>query len=457
MGPYLAVALAVCAWAAPASALVAVRSTDSGREFDLFGEHMVLQRDMNTPIWGTADPGEPVSVSIASQTHMTTADPQGKWRIELDPVPAGGPHVLTITGPSNTVVLDDILFGDVFLMAGQSNLMIKRQRDRQLAEYPDVRVFKRTWRDRPGGMPWTTGVQLHIDLGVPIGILQRCMRGSSGLIRTWMGPDAVNSTDPVVQEIVQSSDWGQSFEAVIRNVAGFGMKGLIWWQGESDTRSQANPGADYGQMLREVIRTYRVEWNQGDFPFFFLQEPLGGGYQPEMSTVEPLPQPPMVANLHGLMRNAYVESLSVPNTWMVTSGDLVSGLHPRDREGYKNRIVNTVLAKVYNHPITYAGPTYSSSSIEDGNKVRIKFRSGTATGLHARGGDLQGFEIFGQGQGAWANAVIEGDEVVVWADNVLNPTVVRYGYRIDYRFANLFNDAGMAAPTFQTTAQPHPE
>src|SRR5688572_28890143 len=139
VGSYLAVTLALCAWAAPALAIVAVRSEDKGRDFDIFGDHMVLQRDTNTPIWGTADPGELVTVTISGQTNKDTGSGDGTWRVELDPVPAGGPYEMTITGPSNEVVLTDILFGDVFLVAGQSNLMIKRQRPWQLEEYPDVR------------------------------------------------------------------------------------------------------------------------------------------------------------------------------------------------------------------------------------------------------------------------------------------------------------------------------
>jgi sialate O-acetylesterase len=457
-GPGLAALLTLCAWSAPAHALVALSTVDSGRVFDLFGDHMVLQRDTNTPVFGTASAGEQVTVTIGAQSKTTTGDSQGKWRVLLDPMPAGGPYDLTVSGPLNTVTITDVMLGDVFLMAGQSNLMIRRLRPAAMAEYPEVRVFKRTWRDRPGGTPFAVGRRLHRELGVPVGILQRGMRGSSGLIRTWLGPDAVNSPDLFIREITYSDDWGQSYHAVIGNVAGFAIKGVIWWQGEADMRRHKDPGLEYGLLLREVIRSWRVAWDQGLFPFLFLQQPVGGGYQPEQEVVDPLPEAPMAASPAGLMRQAYMETLSVENTQVITSGDLLDGLHPRDREAYALRIVNGVLARVYDYDITYAGPTYASSTIEAGGRVRIRFREGTARGLHAKGGDLQGFEIAGAGgEKVFANSVIEGEEVVVWSDGVPSPVLVRYGYAKDYTFANLHNDGDMAAPTFTTRARPFPE
>jgi sialate O-acetylesterase len=455
-GSILFAALALGTWTAPADACVELSQEEGGRPFDLFGKGMVLQRDTYVPVWGTADPDEPVTIKIASQVKSTVADSSGKWRVVLDPVPAGGPYLLVAVGAENTKYIPDVLFGDVYLMAGQSNLMIKRLRPGQMAEYPDVRVFKRTWEDRPGGIPWNFGRMLNTELGVPIGVLQRGMRGSSGLIRTWLGPDAVDSPEPVVRASVSgTSDWGQSYKAVIGNVAGFAIKGVVWWQGEADMRRQEDPGADYGEFLREVVRSWRVEWNQGPFPFLFLQEPVGGGLQPEQF-VSPLP--PLLENHPAaLMRQAYIDSLSVENTQVITSADLVDGLHPRGREGYCRRIVSAVLGRVYDHDISYAGPTFQSATVEPGGRIRIRFREGTALGLHARGGPLQGFVIIGGGKAAWGNAEIQGDEVVVWADNVPYPSYVRYGYALDYTFANLFNEAGMGAPTFVTTARPFPE
>jgi sialate O-acetylesterase len=447
----LAGALLAHALASPAGATVWIQGESGGRPVDLFGDHMVLQRDAPVPVWGRATSNQVVTVSVASQTKTTTASASGVWRLYLDPMPAGGPYELVVSCPDNTITLTDVMIGDVWLMAGQSNLMIKRLRPGDMAEYPDVRVFKRTWDERPGGIPWNFGRELNTELGVPIGVLQRGMRGSSGLARTWLGPDAVESTDPVVQAITATTDWGQSYEAVIRDVSGFAIKGVVWWQGEADSRRRENAGLEYGQILREIIRSWRSEWNQGPFPFLFLAEPVGGGYQPEQSEPGPLPPEPMLESRAGLMRQAYVDTLAVENTTLITSADLVDGLHPRDREGYCRRIVGAVLARVYDYGITYAGPTVESATIENGNKVRIKFREGTNSGMYARGGPLQGFEIAATGWKRFANAEIDGTDVIVWHDEILFPKFVRYGYALDFTFANLFNDADMAAPTFTVT------
>lgn len=425
-----------------------------GRSSRLFDSHMILQRDTIVPVWGKADPGEVVTVDIALQSKTTTADFNGDWRVELEPVPAGGPYEMTIYA-SNTIELDDILFGDVYVMAGQSNLMIKRPRSGDLAEFPNARVFKRTWNDRPGGMPFNFAKTMSAEHGVPVGVLQRCMRGSSGLSRTWFGPDLVTD-DPYIQEILDGGNCCESYETVIRQVAGYAVKAIIWWQGESDTRSKGSPGLAYSHHLPAIVQSWRDSWGQGDIPFLFMQEPVGAGYQAHQTEPDPRPSETETMRL-GEMRHAFIQSLSEPRTQVITSADLVPGLHPRDREGYLQRIKTAVLGFVWGEPITFAGPTFAGSSIESGNRVRIRFREGTADGLHARGGPLQGFWITDDGVSwSWAQSQIEGNEVVVWSNRIANPIEVRYGFHERYGYANLFNGAGMACPTFSTNASPHP-
>ena len=446
--------------ATPAAAVVETDFiVNGGLPTRLFTTHMILQRDQNAPVWGTADPGEHVSVTIDGQTKETDADGSGKWKVILDPRPAGGPHTMVIQGATNTLTYDDILYGDIWLMAGQSNLMIKRPFPGKLLEFPEARVFKRTWNDRPGGMTFGIAKVLNQDVGVPVGVLQCAMRGSSGLARTWMGPDIVNSTDPFIQDIYATGNYGQSYEMAIKPVVGLAIKGVIWWQGESDTRSRNDPGEEYAHVLPAIMQSWRTAWNRPDLPFLAVMEPVGGGMMAEDTIPEPLPDPNYTPQQSANMRQAFVRALKEPNYTIITNADLQSGLHPRDRDSYRDRIEVAVLARVYGEDIIYAGPTYAGKTIEDGNKVRIRFRDNTATGLQVRGGGtLQGFSISGDGLSfTWANAEIQGEEVVVWSDDVPSPTVVRYGYHKVYKFANLMNGAGMGAPTFTTDAEPYEE
>ena len=93
----------------------------------IFGSHMVLQRDQKDRVWGWADPGEEVTVKIATRAKTAKAGPDGSWQVMLDPMPAGGPHTLTIKG-KNTLKLDDVLVGEVWICSGQSNMQMVRRR-----------------------------------------------------------------------------------------------------------------------------------------------------------------------------------------------------------------------------------------------------------------------------------------------------------------------------------------
>lgn len=454
-GFFLLSALSFSALATPCGATVEmINGYDHGLPIRLFSSHMVLQRDSNDPVWGTADPGESVSVTIASQVKATVADAGGNWRVVLDPVPAGGPYEMVVQGSSNALTFTDILFGDVWVMAGQSNLMIKRPFPGVLAQYPNARAFKRTWFDRVGGIPFNFARVMNEELGVPVAVLQCTARGSSGLARTWIAPGAEMS-DPVIADIIATGNYGQSYAASVERVAGFAIKGFIWWQGESDTRSRNDPGEEYAHVLPAVVESWRSTWQNPSLPFLFMMEPVGNGMQAEQTVPDSLPDANYTPQQSANMRQAFIRALRVENTQVITNADLVSGLHPRDREGYLRRIQTAVLGFVYGEPLIFAGPTYQGMSIESGNHVRIRFRPGTATGLEARGGPLQGFSISGDGVSfVWANAEIQGEEVVVWNDAVPSPTIVRYGYHKNYGFANLANAAGMGAPTFTTDATP---
>lgn len=431
---------------------------DHGRVPQLFDDRMVLQRDTNAPVYGNASPGETVSVSIAGQTKMVVTPPDGRWRVELDPVPAGGPYQMVVQG-NNTITFDDVLFGDVWVMSGQSNMMIKRPFKGELDDYPEARVFKSTWRSRPGGLCFDFARVMNEDLGIPVAVLQRAMRGSSGLIRTWLGPSAADSTDPVIQDVVASGDYGQSYEAVIDGVTDYAVKGFVWWQGASDIRRRTDPGPFYSHVFPAMIQSWRTAWGRGNLPFLFLQETVGRGLQPYQPEPSPYPAadndtPFPVAR----MRHAFIQALAEPNTQVITSSDLVGGLHPKDRAGYLLRIQAAVLGFVYGYDWTFTGPTYAGMSVEDGNKVRIRFREGTATDLHYRGTALKGFSITADRlHYVWANAEIQGEEVVVWSDEVTSPVEVRYGWDEDYTFANLFNTSEigeLGSPTFSTDASP---
>ncbi len=445
-------ALLLTAHSAAAAVTLEPEST-AGFPLVPFASGMVLQRDMPVPVWGRADAGESVSVTFDGQTKNAVTAGDGTWRVVLDPLTAGGPHTMTIEG-TNTIELTDVLVGEVWVCAGQSNMVVRRARPADLAEFPQIRVLAHSgrWNDRPSGMAWAFAKEIHAALGVPVGIVNRAAGGTP--IRVWLPPEVLDDPDPEVQDVVGNWDaFGEQFENQLRPFVGAAIRGVVYWQGEQDlklSRQDVGSVLHYYDLLPALVRAWRDEWQRSDLPFVLMQLPTGGGLQID-ETVEDLPESPPNSDIAALMRRATFNGLSEPGTSLTVSVDVRGGTHPRDRGIYGARMAYNARANVYGESFAYSGPIYQSMTIESGNRVRLAFKPNTADGLQAIGGSLQGFSISGDGETfVWASAQIEGDEVVVWNDAVPAPTVVRYAWSRSPEWANLFNAAGMGAAPFST-------
>ena len=300
--------------------------------------HMVLQRDMAVPIWGSAAPGEKVSVKFRAQEKTTEADQSGKWSVKLDALKAGGPDKLVVSG-ANTIALDDILVGEVWVGSGQSNMQGSTagytKGDEELAKlvaaapYSKIRLLtgRGSWKEATAAnindfsaLQFAFGARLHKELDVPVGLMVGAVGGTpSG---PWLSEEAYNA-DAACKEVVKkfattypleqwqkkyetdlaawektadaakkdgkpapakpkvplkageaSSKIGNLYEAHIRPMIPFGIRGVLWDQGESGT---AINGVDQYTLMGALIRGWRKEWGQGDFPFLYIQKPSGDG------------------------------------------------------------------------------------------------------------------------------------------------------------------------------------
>ncbi|MEZ0388408.1 MAG: 9-O-acetylesterase, partial [Verrucomicrobium sp.] len=196
----------------------------------IFGDHMVLQRDMKIPVWGWAAAGEKVSVKLDQGTPVeTTADPSGKWRVELPAQPAGAPREITVTG-TNTVTLKDVLFGEVWLCSGQSNMewvvqnTVDSAKEIAAADFPTIRHIKvplvpsgtpqenfaGSWQVcSPATAAWFTAAgfymarELQKELKVPVGLINASWGGTR--IEPWVpaigfsGLDKLRDIDTQIQ------------------------------------------------------------------------------------------------------------------------------------------------------------------------------------------------------------------------------------------------------------------
>jgi sialate O-acetylesterase len=248
---------------------------------------------------------------------------------------------------------------------------------------------------------------------------------------------------------------GQLFESYVRPYVGYGIQGVLWDQGESRT---AIVGVPQYELMGALIKGWRKAWGQGEFPFLYVQKPSGWGcawdYETPMTSKgdkfqalpKTIPAPPAADYSHSY----FASFMQYPKTYMVTSSDLGAGTHPVNKSGYGARAVQVAMNTVYGGKAEYCGPLYVSHAVE-GGKVRIQF-SHIGKGLAFKNGDqLQGFLIAGADKKfVWADAVIDGQTVLVSSKEVAKPEAVRYAWSQQFPWANLFNQDGLPAQPFRT-------
>jgi sialate O-acetylesterase len=227
------------------------------------------------------------------------------------------------------------------------------------------------------------------------------------------------------------------YNAMIAPLLNYTIKGVVWYQGESNT----DRAAEYSDLLTTLINDWRAHWNEGNFPFLIVQLPNFMEAKKEPSESD-----------WALLREAQLKTLSVPNTGLAVAIDLGewNDIHPLDKKDVGKRLVLAAQKIAYgDNKVVYSGPIYKSMKIE-GNKIILSFTN-IGSGLVAKGGELKQFAIAGNDDHfVWAKATIEKDKVVVWSDNVPNPVAVRYAWADNPEGANLYNAEGLPASPFRT-------
>jgi sialate O-acetylesterase len=227
------------------------------------------------------------------------------------------------------------------------------------------------------------------------------------------------------------------FNGMIAPLTKFTIRGVIWYQGESNV----GRAAEYRRLFPAMITDWRKAWGLGDFPFLFVQLANFLARKPEPSE-----------SAWAELREAQMFALKLPNTGMATAIDIgdANDIHPRNKQEVGRRLALVARAIAYGEPIVYSGPIYERMQVE-GNKVRLFFRH-VGSGLACKGEKLTGFAIAGvDGKFVWAEAAIEGDTVVVWSPQVPQPVAVRYAWA-DNPEVNLYNREGLPALPFRTDA-----
>jgi len=479
----------------------------------IFSDHMVLQQDEDCLVWGWADPGEQVTVTIAGKSKSTKAGKDGKWSLKLPELKAGGPLTLSVKG-KNSITVNDVLVGEVWLGSGQSNMgmLVQNSKDfegeKAKANLPNLRMFtversaiptpqsdcKGKWvvcaPDTVGAFSaalYFHGRELHAKLGVPMGLINSSWGGTP--IEAWISAEAQSGKqfapvhDPWEKQLAtpwdekkamdahqkQLANWKTAaakakaakktaprapqkpidprlsqhrpanlFNGMIAPIAGYTMRGAVWYQGESNA---GKPFANlYAEQLNAMIKDWRKRWDE-NFPFAWVQLPDFRAPQ----------EKPVEDDGWTIIREEMLHALKIKNTGMAIAMGLgeEKDIHPTNKQEVGKRLAMWALGDVYGKKgVATCGPLPRSHKIR-GNEIVISF-SHTDGGLHAHGGELKGFAIAGADKHfVWAKARIEGDKVIVSSPKVREPKAVRYAWAVNPVWS-LENGAGLPASPFRT-------
>lgn len=432
----------------------------------ILGSHMVLQQKSEVTLWGWSDAQEKIVIQASwDTTHYTlTGSRDANWSLKIKTPEAGGPYTITITA-RNTIVLEDVLIGEVWICSGQSNMELnvngsKQAEEAKQANNNSIRLFyiARVSSDNPqddvpgswvvcnpDNVKWFSAVgyffgrKLQQELKIPVGIISSSWGGTPAEVWT---PKALIENDPVLKTAATkvSTSWpgwpilpGKTFNAMINPLTNFSIAGALWYQGEANVGMYAS----YGQLLTTMIGAWRKAWNN-DFPFYYVQiAPYEYGEN----------------HVGALMREAQSKIMRYPHTGMVVISDLVDDvkdIHPKNKLDVGLRLANYALGDTYGKKeILYKSPEYKDMKIEK-NKIKVTFDN-APNGLKITGsGTPTEFLIAGADQRfVPATAKIEGNAVLVWSKDVKDPVAVRFGFS-NGATPNLFSKEGLPVNLFRT-------
>jgi sialate O-acetylesterase len=486
----------------------------------LFSDGMVLQRDQENWVWGTAPRGAGVVVEVDGERFPTRSGEDGRWRVVIRSLPVGGPYTMTVCSGGRTIAIADILSGDIWLCAGQSNMewplakIDSAEGEIAAAQYPSVRYYgvshaassvpvhdlpkgDRWHACSPANAQWFSAVgyffarDLHLGLGIPIGLIDNSYGGTCA--EAWTSIDAVRA-DPSLHPILARHDgatadesayqqsvevwrkdvaewnslpeaeqtqwpvmlkwWrrirppyghphcvdgpGSLFNANVHPLSRYGIKGVLWYQGESNV----DRASEYRALLAGLIQDWRARWSQPELPFLVVQ--LANCGMPEEC---PVSSP--LAELRDAQRNVIGGTSGAALVVTIDVGD-ATNCHPSNKAPVGHRLYLAALSVAYGRRLVSSGPIYERMEVE-GEEIRLYFSS-AGRGLVARGGGpLRHFGVSGpSGRFLRANARIEENAVVVYHPEVTNPVAVRYAWSGNPDGCNLYNEEGLPASPFRT-------
>ncbi len=437
----------------------------------IFGDNMVLQQKTDVAIWGTAQNSSTVKVITSWNRKMYTAKSgsDGRWKVMVATPSAGGPYEISVSD-GKTVKLENVLIGEVWVCSGQSNMEmpVKGYFNQPVtgsndaivtSSNPSIRLFtvKKSTSLQPlddftgnwqmcepenvsnfSATAYYFGLFLSKVLNVPVGLINTSWGGTR--IEPWISEAGIKNFDFVTlpdknqQGTLSPQTPTVLFNAMINPMAGYGIKGAIWYQGESN-RNEADK---YRLLLPGLVENWRSVWGVGDFPFYYMQ-------------IAPFDYGPGGLSSAYLREAQLKASTAIPNIGMACIMDLGEKdiIHPSDKKTGSERLALLALAKTYGKTgFAFSGPVMKEMTVE-GPLVRLTFDYAD-NGLTSFGKDLSCFEIAGANKRFYpAKAFITGTGITLMNPSVPAPVAVRYAFS-DFIVGDLFNTEGLPASSFRT-------
>ncbi|MCB2408856.1 sialate O-acetylesterase [Hymenobacter lucidus] len=445
----------------------------------IFTDNMVFQQQAECAVWGWAKAGSTITVSPSwsKQKYTAKTDATGKWRLKVKTPAAGGPFELTISD-GKPVTLKNVLVGEVWICTGQSNMempmkgfkgepvlnsneAILHSANPNIHLYTVPRNSRTAPKDNSKPSPWRVatpetvanfsatgyyfGRLLNQMLHVPVGLINCSYGGST--TEAWMSAETLRQFAGV--QIPSPTDSIASvnhtpttlYNGMLHPVVGYGIRGAIWYQGESNYEYSE----EYAARLVALVKQWRTEWDMGEFPFYYAQ----------IAPYNYAQLPPY--NKGGKFNSAFLRDAQrkaerqIPNAAMAVLLDLgeEKSIHPMRKEPGGTRLALLALAKTYGlKGFGAVSPAYESMEVKDG-AVAVKFRD-APNGMSSFGQELTGFEVAGADQKFYpAIASISGSVITVASEAVKAPVAVRYAFQ-DFTRATLFSTEGLPVSSFRT-------
>jgi sialate O-acetylesterase len=478
----------------------------------VISDNMILQQGQAVPIWGWADPGGEVMVSVSwiDMEWAVTADKDGKWFFKMKSPEIGGPYQMTFQ-EENLITINNILVGEVWVCSGQSNMewpvsqAANHQQEIAAANYPNIRLFTvgRKVAEQPqsdctgswvlcnpetvprfSAVAYYFGRELHKEIGVPIGLIHTSWGGTPA--EAWTRQEILETDSdfaPILKRYADTVARYPQLRKEYRQQINEWKKALAKAEGKQPPERPSepigrghpySPTGLYNAMIAPLI-PYAIRgaiWYQGEsnagrayqyrklFPAMIQnwRKDWGQGDFPflfvQLANYKAVKAEPSESDWAEL-REAQLMTLSLHNTGMAVTIDIgeANNIHPKNKQDVGKRLALWALAKTYRKDIVYSGPLYKSMEVQD-NKIVLHFNHVNG-GLVARDGEtLRGFAIAGENQKfVWADAKIVGDNVVVSSDQVPEPVAARYAWA-DNPLCNLYNKEVLPASPFRTDDWP---